>query len=544
MKIFWMNTLHQLMKRLHPDPETPVMSTENTTLLTNQTKLTPEIMTSVKNSTNITWIPITKWSECSKPCGGGKSYMERICVLPTEDKAAECEGERIVSEDCNMEPCDDLNNELSKYKTNYSKLTSTIKSMQVSKRPWRYEKCIIKEGDLALYIDEGAIKGTKIPSHLILNNETLTLYSNDDFDSIILAYRLSSVTGIKHLSIDNANNCFEIQDDLKKSILCSFITTNDKSLKDVTQEWENDILDFIKNCEVSESKLNLVQINENSLGSNIQASLDFYKEHERENMEKIIIKTQQAALLALEKELKLENVVEKEEESRQIKIDKEYYKKLEEVKKQKEIIEKAINEKKSLSDLYSEKAKIKKKVKQIKDQVQNEIQKIRDDLKQRMLSLQKEKTRKRESVKNKIEETKKEISKKLIRASRRGNADECISRKTSEEMVKYCEVNYEHNIEKIKECSSRDNFYYLCCESEFGDLHLEERSACYSKCDDFLINNYEELKQIKNSEPEEKSSLKQTPDKSDNNESNESDKLFDEEKKKMLLLNIKSELGL
>ena len=51
---------------------------------------------------------ITPWSECSKSCGGGKSYLQRICILPKNSNKT-CEGEKVLIKDCNMLPCEEIN---------------------------------------------------------------------------------------------------------------------------------------------------------------------------------------------------------------------------------------------------------------------------------------------------------------------------------------------------------------------------------------------------------------------------------------------------
>jgi len=58
-----------------------------------------------KKVSNMTWVAITPWSECSLKCGGGKSYLQRICILPKNSNST-CKGERVLSKDCNMQPCD------------------------------------------------------------------------------------------------------------------------------------------------------------------------------------------------------------------------------------------------------------------------------------------------------------------------------------------------------------------------------------------------------------------------------------------------------
>ena len=56
---------------------------------------------------DLTWVAITPWSECSQKCGGGKSYLQRICILPKSSNKT-CKGEKMLSKDCNMMPCESM----------------------------------------------------------------------------------------------------------------------------------------------------------------------------------------------------------------------------------------------------------------------------------------------------------------------------------------------------------------------------------------------------------------------------------------------------
>lgn len=49
----------------------------------------------------------------------------------------------------------------------------------------------------------------------------------------------------------------------------------------------------------------------------VENTMEFYQEKEKDEMEKIIFKTQELALKAVEKELKVEELIEKEEITRQ-----------------------------------------------------------------------------------------------------------------------------------------------------------------------------------------------------------------------------------
>lgn len=100
---------------------------------------------------------------------------------------------------------------------------------------------------------------------------------------------------------------------------------------------------------------------------------------------------------------------------------------------------------------------------------------------------------------------KKDISKDLIRASKKGDYEECDPERENYQILNYCKVNYENDGFKMAECIKNDNFCYMCCESEYGELHLELRNNCYNKCNDFyffkikfkhtrVLNTYCEIK--------------------------------------------------
>jgi hypothetical protein len=457
----------------------------------------------LNNVTQVTWVAMGPWSNCSKPCGGGKSYLQRLCIIP-KGRNETCEGERILTRDCNMHPCNDTrDNKLDfsrsdNFTVDYNMLPKAspkttlpinspnkINILPVSRKPYRYEKCIMKEGDLALFIDEGVMKGARIPVRVILNNKTLTVYSNDNYENIIVAHNLPTITGLKPFEKDKSATCFEIESSTKKTILCTFVSGT-KSLQTLAKEWMEDILDFIKNCANYYShELNYQQMDMSP--EKVQNALDFYQEKEKEQMEKIISRTQQMALQAMEKELKVENMIEKEEEERQKQQEETFKKDYEKIKAQKELINQALEQKKKQADLYSHKLLVKKKIKQISEQVKREVMRQREDMKLRILAKQKDLERKKELIQNKIQDVKEGISKELIKASKNGNAEECDPERPNEQIIKYCRVNFDTDYKKMNQCVQGDNFCYMCCESEFGDLHLEGRSNCYNKCDDFHI---------------------------------------------------------
>ena len=52
------------------------------------------------------WTDWSKWSQCSRPCGGGTRKRERMCqVADPSRRASVCPGTDVAEESCNLEAC-------------------------------------------------------------------------------------------------------------------------------------------------------------------------------------------------------------------------------------------------------------------------------------------------------------------------------------------------------------------------------------------------------------------------------------------------------
>lgn len=257
-----------------PNPVSPEKYTTTTNVIKEikQFNLTP----------NKNWVAIKAWSQCSRSCGGGKSILERVCIdfsinnnknNNKDVSTSNCKGEAILTKDCNLHPCSDQNYNIfnksfggnTNQPTASSILTTKIfnslddtskavydktvkpifKFVPISKHYDKYERCVVKSGNLALYIDSGSLKGAKIPTRVLLTNSTLSVYSSDDFNSLLVTHSLGTITELKRLQSDDT--CFQIFETGKSSTLCGFVSSN-KSLSSLAKEWMEDILYFIKNC--------------------------------------------------------------------------------------------------------------------------------------------------------------------------------------------------------------------------------------------------------------------------------------------------------
>lgn len=125
------------------------------------------------------WEFLGKWSECSKPCGGGEQKRRRKCV-----SSLGCSGNDFVKKSCNLSPCTNSNFEKS-----------------------YFSPCERLEGNLKL--------NNMINSHIVVDSNHIDIFTDQ-----LLIHPVYSVTLGNVLHIENSKkslNCLKIMDIQGKS---------------------------------------------------------------------------------------------------------------------------------------------------------------------------------------------------------------------------------------------------------------------------------------------------------------------------------------
>ena len=77
------------------------------------------------------------------------------------------------------------------------------------------------------------------------------------------------------------------------------------------------------------------------------------------------------------------------------------------------------------------------------------------------------------------------MAKNLMNAHKKGDMMVCKKAYGNKNLIEtYCNRNIVEDYTKNIECRSDSSFCYVCCENEFGDLHMVQRDTCYTACDD------------------------------------------------------------
>jgi len=201
-------------------------------------------------------------------------------------------------------------------------------------------------------------------------------------------------------------------------------------------------------------------------------------------MEKKVQGTQSMTLQAVQKELDLEDLLEKEEKQKENDEIEIITKKLETEQSKDECLNKMIKQKELEDQFNLSKAESEKQIEQLKQEAKQEIIVKRNQLKTKILNLRKKNERKKNMLMQKLMKTRTVMAEKMQKATKLGSQLTCETAKDNQEKIdSYCENNFFDNFYKLVDCKDKSNFCYACCENEFGDVHMAERDMCYDMCD-------------------------------------------------------------
>jgi hypothetical protein len=451
------------------------------------------------------WVILQDWSSCTLKCGGGLSYQHLMCIPPKNGGKA-CEGPNIRTKPCNTQACPEVKLLSSVLKSeekpaNGDKIEKPIiKVMPLSQRPQRYDKCYLKDSDaLMLKNDkETAAVDTipKIPVRIVMNNKTITVYQDETLQTNYMTFVL------KDTIFNNAkddDSCFILQGNNNKAQFCSF---GDKKFID---EWNYDFNLFKYQCKEKREVIELEKNEDNKLKKDYEDKVNQLKMNmamekterikkksnvdEELKLQKEIVQTQSLTLKAVEKESKLEELLEKEEQDREEEEEKELEKQINEEKNKDECLMKSIKAKETEEQYNLSKINAKDQIDKLKEEAKKQIAIKRQQIKDKINAMKKRSDRKKASLKAQIMTIRTKTAGKLQKYTKVGDASKCFVpiSSNSEDMKKvedYCTSSFFDNYLKLAECKAPESFCYICCENEFGEVHILERDKCYKKCEE------------------------------------------------------------
>jgi len=188
------------------------------------------------------------------------------------------------------------------------------------------------------------------------------------------------------------------------------------------------------------------------------------------------------SLKAMDKEIAIESMLEKEEILREEEESHLLDEKVELEKKKQDCIMKAIKEREMENQFNLRKKGQAEELSQMREAAKKQIKIRRDYLKKRLENLKKKAERKNEIRKQQIMSIRMEVADKLTQAYRKGNVQNCISAlKSNKDWDNYCTGYFLTDYALLDSCKKETDRCNFCCEKEYGDLYIEERALCIER---------------------------------------------------------------
>ena len=467
----------------------------------DDTPVGPDGRVKVKNMIDGYWVLLQDWSSCSKKCGGGLQYQHLMCI-PPKSGGKPCQGEALRSKVCNEKPCpstSDAAQVLAPNSNNQKMEKPVIKVMPISTRPLRYDKCHLKESDTVFTIYKAGVgienNPMKLPSRIVMNEKTVVVYTNETLETQLGTFIIEKTV----FKLSEKKDCFILDSEAIKGEFCNLDSGSSKG--NFVEEWNYDFNLFKYQCHSPRKTIELNDVEEkklkNELDKKIEAAkMDIVKERQHKIEQKVkeeepvskVEKVQETAMLAMKKELNIDELLQKEEYEREQNEERELKMQLEQEKKKDECLIKSIREK-ELEDQYNlVKAEKEKEVLQAREEAKQQILKKRQQVKIKILQMRKRSERKKKMLSGEIQNLRSQMTDNLSKLNKAGNMNNCFKPTTDEEdkkkMSTYCNTNFSDSSPiKFNECLNVNTFCYVCCENEFGDIHVKEREKCYDKCE-------------------------------------------------------------
>jgi hypothetical protein len=289
----------------------------------------------------------------------------------------------------------------------------------------------------------------------------------------------------------------------KKQVICAFdqeCGTKEKTI--FAKSWLDDIVLFSKKC-YHKLKKNVIDVegkDEPDGGKGPGLALADRRKIIKNNLKKLednglikkIHKAQDTTLQAIKKEFKMEDLIKREV---QLKANQELKQMLALKKKEerkKDCLLKALKDRDRKAEELHKETQGKLEVEKTFIEAKKDIKGNREELKKKLVEIKKKAKRRKRIIEQEINLIRGEMAKNLLDANKFGSIEIC---KTSNNNVvkinEYCDANFIDNYLHNVNCKEMENFCYICCENEFGNMYMKERDQCYTACDEIAKKELE-----------------------------------------------------
>lgn len=444
------------------------------------------------------WVLIWDWSECSLKCGGGTSHQQWRC-MPPKNGGKPCKGSAIRVKPCNSQPCPGLDSVLALKKAKATIAKPIIKVGTFSKRLQRYEKCVVKDNDAySAKFNKKTRHLSKIPIRIVMNNYTITMYKDDDYQDVEHSFKLDET----RFKIDkNHFCCFTLTDETAEKMVCGY----DKYCGSAEgNEWAlgwNKHFGLFKNaCRMGRYTL-LTHIDEENLKKGLKKKISDGKSDMQRKRAKLIKerllksmakknnpikKAHEDGFKALTKELKLEKLIKAEEMEREkLELDN-IASKINLEKEKANCLKRNIKEKKLDAEILNERKNNENEANKFRKDMSKKVLKNRKNFKKMINAMRAKAALRKAAMARQLNALRAKMAAEMEKANKVGDIKKCEKgKKNTDYRSGYCDKVFVDDFVRNEDCKG-NNFCYTCCENEFGNMHIDKREVCYNMCDGTL----------------------------------------------------------
>lgn len=206
------------------------------------------------------------------------------------------------------------------------------------------------------------------------------------------------------------------------------------------------------------------------------------KQHIDDEDPLVVKQTNDKALKALDKEMDIERMLEKEELQREKEQADELDYQVNLEKKKEDCIVKAIKQREIENQFNVRKKGKAEELNNLKEIAKKQITIRREYLKKRLENLRKRAEKKNSLRKQQIQTIRMEVVNKISTAYRKGSQDTCKNAiNNNRQWEAFCNGFFVDDYMEMADCKKEKDRCHYCCEKEFGDLYIEERQKCVEK---------------------------------------------------------------
>ena len=206
------------------------------------------------------------------------------------------------------------------------------------------------------------------------------------------------------------------------------------------------------------------------------------KLEEKEQMMTMVKKTNGIALQAIQKELNLEAMIQKEEEAKIEREKQEIQAIIEKERKKKECVMNAIRER-ELENQYNLHAnEAEKSIQMIKKETAQQVLIKRAALNSKLRLIRQKAEREKNKMKQKLQNLRFSIADEIGNKYKKGDINKClIAMENTKHRNDYCIAHFSDDLSDLQYCRDTSDFCNFCCDTEISDMYLQDRQSCYSK---------------------------------------------------------------